>query len=166
LADRPFVPAGFAVPLVHFASGFVIKKLTPAYTAIDYTAVMSARAHIRRLLIRDSPDMWPRESLSLEEDRNDLIMHEREFDSRIAFAYTVLSPDESACLGCVYIDPSGVPSFDAEVTLWALTDEMDACLYAVIREWMKDWPFVDPAFPAFEIPMREWRKALDAAAHK
>lgn len=162
MAAGVFVPEGFPVPLTYVADGFVFKKLTPAFTAVDYAAVMSSREHIRRLLSCDMPDMWPRGDLTEDEDRDDLAMHEREFDSRIAFAYTVLSPDEKTCLGCVYIDPSGVPAYDAEVSLWALDDALDSRLFKTVKEWMKAWPFECPAFPAFEIPMREWRQALSA----
>jgi hypothetical protein len=160
--DRPFVPGGFVVPLAYTAGGFIIKKLTPEYTAIDYAAVMSGRGHIRKLLEHEDPGEWPRAELTLEEDREDLVMHEREFDLRIAFAYTVLSLDEQACLGCIYIDPSRHPDFDAEITLWTLSDRDDRGLYNVVRDWIKEWPFTRPAFPAFEIPMKEWQRALKA----
>lgn len=77
--------------------------------------------------------------------RNNLRAHQDEFLNRIAFAYTVMSLDESECLGCVYIDPSEKEQFDAEVYLWVRTSELqngsDELLYEAVKDWIKErWP--------------------------
>jgi hypothetical protein len=74
----------------------------------------------------------------------DLGWHQKEFELRRSFAYTVVTPDESEVLGCVYIDPSD--SHDARIKLWVRRSAWDAGLDPVlessVREWLATrWPF-------------------------
>ena len=64
----------------------------------DYDAVMSSVDHLRSTYSQDSGSDWPA-GLTLEEDLVDLGWHQREFTLRISFAYTMMAPDESRCLG-------------------------------------------------------------------
>ena len=88
-----------------------------------------------------------------------VVKHASEFDRREAFACCVVSPTGDTCLGCVYIDPSGQPRWDAAVTLWGLDEAITNELYAAVRQFVDDaFPFRNPAFPFFEIPPDEWKK--------
>jgi hypothetical protein len=74
----------------------------------------------------------------------DLGWHQKEFELRRSFAYTVVAPDESQVLGCVYVDPS--ETHDARVWLWvrksAWDDGLDPVLEAAVREWIATrWAF-------------------------
>jgi hypothetical protein len=76
----------------------------------------------------------------------DLGWHEKEFRIRRSFAYTVVAPDESQVLGCVYLNPSD--QYDARVKMWVRRDAweegLDPVLEAAVREWVaRDWPFAD-----------------------
>lgn len=74
----------------------------------------------------------------------DLGWHQKEFELRRSFAYTVVALDESEVLGCVYLYPS--ETHDAHVRLWvrksAWDDGLDPILEAAVREWIATrWPF-------------------------
>jgi len=74
----------------------------------------------------------------------DLGWHEHEFRIRRSFAYTVVAPDESQVLGCVYVYPS--ETHDARVRLWvrkrAWDEGLDPVLERSVREWVASrWPF-------------------------
>ena len=55
---------------------------------------------------------WPTEDLTFEQDLIDLGWHQKEFQMRSSFAYTVVNLDESQVLGCLYIEPSKKADFD------------------------------------------------------
>jgi hypothetical protein len=85
------------------------------------------------------------------EDEDDLARHEREIERHESFNYAVLDEDETALLGCVYVDPPGVeeaPGVDAVVS-WRVVDaavgtELNTTLGYVIPAWLEDaWPFRD-----------------------
>ena len=65
----------------------------------------------------------------------DLGWHQKEFALRRSFAYTVVAPDESRVLGCVYLNPS--ETHDVRVKLWvrndAYADGLDTLLEAAVR---------------------------------
>ena len=65
---------------------------------------------------------------------------------RSSFAYTVVSPDESEVIGCLYINPTKKGDYDARISMWIRTSMldkgMDAILYNSVKDWIeKDWPF-------------------------
>jgi hypothetical protein len=89
---------------------------------------------------RDDP--WS--ETTLEENLVDLGWHQKEFELRRSFAYTVVAPDESRVLGCVYLYPSD--EADVEVRMWvrreAWDDGLDPLLEQAVREWLAErWPF-------------------------
>ena len=74
----------------------------------------------------------------------DLGWHQKEFELRRSFAFTVVAPDESEVLGCVYLYPS--ETHDVRVSLWvtgsAFADGLDPVLEAAVRDWVAAcWPF-------------------------
>jgi hypothetical protein len=81
---------------------------------------------------------------TVRENLVDLGWHEREFTLRRSFAYTVVAPDETQVLGCVYLDPS--ETHDVRVWMWvrqsAWEDGLDALLEEAVRAWVAaEWPF-------------------------
>lgn len=125
----------------------------------DYDAVMTSVDHLRGVFGPNSA--WPADNLTLEQDLIDLGWHQKEFQRRTSFAYTVMNPDESECLGCVYIDPCPKMDYDAEVYLWvrksAFNKGLDPILFSTIKAWIeKEWPFQNVAYPGREISWEEW----------
>ena len=105
-----FVPDEFTVPREHGNDQLHLKILSPSYAHKDYEAVMETQERLRKF----SRHGWPREGFTIDENITDLERHEREFDNREAFAYTVVTPDGSRVLGCIYINPGHTNSEDAD----------------------------------------------------
>jgi len=143
-------PPSAPIPATIHTDRLLLRPLRVIDVARDYDAVMSDPAALRRW----SQASWPADDFTLEENRADLERHEREHRDRVAFTFTVLSPDASRCLGCVYIQPlrpevlPHVPSshWPAQVAFWVRTAEvksdLDRQLLATLRGWLAtDWKF-------------------------
>ena len=148
--SRPLVPDGFEVPLRLECAGFTLRPLTVDDVVRDYDAVMTS---VDRLVGAPDGSGWPR-GLTLADDLVDLGWHQREFTLRHSFAFTVVTPDDTTCLGCVYLYPrDGAPVGDAvDVHLWVRTSEagtgLDGRLEAAVRTWVREaWPFADVRYP-------------------
>ncbi|MHB8638030.1 MAG: GNAT family N-acetyltransferase [Fimbriimonadaceae bacterium] len=158
-APLPFVPLNFSVPETLETSEFRLRMLTVNDVVKDYDAVMSSVDHCKTIW----PGLgWP-EGLTLEQNLIDLGWHQREFQTRRSFAYTVVNPAESVILGCVYIEPTKRCGYDATVYLWARQSELSGGLedrlYRAVREWLRShWPFSSPAFPGRDIAWDAWRE--------
>ena len=153
----PLVPIEFAVPPLLETPEFRLRMLTVNDVVKDYDAVMTSAQHLRAVF----GGAWP-EGLTLEQNLVDLGWHQKEFQTRRSFAYTVVSPDESRVLGCVYINPSRKPAYDAEVGLWARASELSSGLedrlFDAVRHWLEiSWPFTRVAYPGRDIPWEIWR---------
>ena len=130
------VPEGFAVPARLEHERFRLRMLSVDDVVKDFDAIC------------DRVD-WQGEPRSpfvetVRENLVDLGWHEKEFQIRRSFAYTMVAPDESQVLGCVYIDPSD--THDARVWMWvrrsAWEDGLDPVLESAVRDWIaRDWPF-------------------------
>jgi len=137
-----FHPAGAPVPEVMRTARALLRPLRTTDVDLDYDAVMSSAAELRRC--RGSE--WPRDGFTLEENLADLERHEREHIERKAFTYTVLNPEGTRCLGCVYIVPvwaeaahmCGAAACAACVGFWVRASEiehdLDKHLLAVLLE--------------------------------
>ena len=155
------VPPDFKVPLRLEGDGFHLRMLTVNDLVKDYDAVMSSAARLKGLMRPGST--WP-DGLTLEDDLIDLGWHQREFRLRRSFCYTMMSPDESICLGCCYIYPSEKSSFDAKAFWWvrtsALADGFEEGLGGALRKWLSSvWPLKRVAFPGRDISWEEWQSA-------
>ena len=154
------VPDGFVVPKVLEHPRFRLRMLSVNDLVKDYDAVMSSVEHLRTTFSRESGGSWP-EGLTIEDDLVDLGWHQREFMRRSSFAYTVMTPDEGRCLGCVYIMPTRRRGHDCKVEMWVRADELanglDEELYSAVRSWVAGvWPFSNPAFPGRAISFEDW----------
>jgi hypothetical protein len=75
-----------------------------------------------------------------------------------------MSLDERQLLGCVYVFPTHMAGFDAEVTMWVRQSELasglDEFLWQTVRSWVeREWPFQHvgyPGYPGWEISWAEW----------
>lgn len=153
----PFVAEDFDVPEVLETSEFRLRMLTVNDLIKDYDAVMSSVEHLKAVWPGSG---WP-EGLTLEEDLIDLGWHQKEFKNRTSFAYTLVTPDESKVIGCIYIDPTQARGYDSEVYLWVRTSELegglDGRLFNTVKRWLADdWPFKNTAYPGREIDWKVW----------
>lgn len=153
------LPSEFVTPAGLETDEFRLRMLTIHDLVKDYEAVMTSREHLQGIFGPKSS--WPRADLSLEQDLIDLGWHQKEFQNRTSFAYTVMSLDESCCLGCVYLYPTAPVDYDAQVILWVrqseLSNGLEARLMAAVKEWIaQDWPFAKVAFPGRDISWAEW----------
>jgi len=128
-----------------------LEPLAPRHTERDHAAFYPSR---ERLRVEMQWGGWPRDGMSLEDNREDLARHWSEFEHREAYAYTVLTPDTETCVGCIYINPippqvalpEGTPKPIATLTFW-VTDEVleegyERHLLEHLFEWFEDeWPY-------------------------
>ncbi|WP_404286002.1 N-acetyltransferase [Glutamicibacter arilaitensis] len=112
---------------------FLLRPLTADDAALDYAAVMETRESLRLW----EQDSWPADDFTVEENRQDLIDHERYHHERRAYTYTMLDPAETECLGCVYVYPPGA-AFLAKSTVSAVGPGKWADLQAVIYFWVRE----------------------------
>ena len=154
----PFVPPEFAVPEKLETDEFRLRMLTVNDVVKDYDAVMSSIDHCKTIW---PGGKWP-DDLTLEQNLIDLGWHQKEFQMRRSFAYTVVNLSESVVLGCVYIDPTRRRGHDAVVFLWARQSELagglEDRLYTTVKDWIReDWPFTRVAFPGRDMTWEAWR---------
>jgi hypothetical protein len=157
------------MPPARFATGdFVLRPITVADAELDYAAVMESRALLR--LWQQST--WPADDFTVEDNRADLEQMEQRHAAGVAFGYTMVSPDESACLGCVYVfahdarflaaaDIAAVTDaawdrIDAAVYFWVRASQLpiglDRSLLDHLRRWFTDdWGFDDVVFVTSEL---------------
>lgn len=167
---NPLVPVDFIVPDTLECENFRLRMLTVNDVVKDYDAVMSSSVDLQTMF--PTWGGWPK-GLTLEQDLIDLGWHQREFQTRSSFTYTVVSLDEKQVIGCVYILPFymsdfaiGLPkknngNFDAVIYMWVrssiLEEGMDKILFDTVSAWIKEsWPFKKVAYPGREITWKEW----------
>jgi RimJ/RimL family protein N-acetyltransferase len=141
LIPRRLVPDDFAVPeqLVH--ERFKLRMLAVTDVVRDFAAIN------QRARPDGTPDPWS--ETTFLENLADLGWHEVEFKIRRSFAYTVVRPDESEVIGCVYFNPPERDEHDVDVKMWvtrqAWEEGLDAELERAVREWVeREWPFQRP----------------------
>ncbi len=158
----PFVPIDFVAPEGLETSEYRLRMLTIHDVVKDFDAVISSIDHCQTVWPGGS---WP-QGLTIEQNLIDLGWHQKEFQTRRSFAYTVVNLSESMVLGCVYVEPTRKRGYDAEVYLWARQSELagglEARLYAVVKDWIAAaWPFESVAFPGRDVAWEHWRAIPD-----
>ncbi len=157
--SRPIVPKNFVVPGRLASEAFRLRMLTVDDLVKDFDAIIASRTTLPAMMPPGDP--WP-EGVTLAENLIDLGWHQREFTLRHSFAFTMMTPDESQCLGCCYIEPSDRQGYEVMASYWVRGDRLSGGLEASVgqafRDWLKrDWPFQEIAFPGRDIPWNKWR---------
>ncbi len=152
------VPDSFQVPEKLETPEFIIRKLLFDDAKLDLEAVMSSIDIIKKTRGGD----WPTPDLNFKEDQIDLAWHQREFENRTSFAFTVMSKDEAECLGCLYLYPPGFRSeiskdASVDVSFWVTQKVYDQGLYTILYktldDWLKSaWPFEKIIYTNKELP--------------
>lgn len=158
MSSAPFVPADFTVPEKLETEEFRLRMLTIHDVVKDYDAVMSSVEHLKTIW---PGGRWP-DGLTLEQNLIDLGWHQKEFQTRRSFAYTVENPSGSKVVGCVYLEPTHKRGYDAVVYLWARQSELagglESRLHAAVKSWISEaWPFRSVAFPGRDIAWDAWK---------
>ena len=128
----PFTESTESVPVELRTEEFVLRPIVAEDTEMDYAAVMETREYLR--LWRQST--WPEDDFTVEANREDLIELEQRHAAHRAFTYTVLDPDGTRCLGCVYIYPTSA-TFLAKSTVTPVGDDEWADVDAVTFFWVR-----------------------------
>ena len=161
MSKTPFVPRDFNIPQQLETHRLRLRMLKVSDVVKDYDAVMSSEEHLLRTKPFGPGQKWPK-NLTLEQNLIDLGWHQKEFQIRSTFAYTVMNLDESQCLGCIYIEPTTKLGCQAKVYLWVRQSEvatdLDEHLFQSVKTWLAEhWPFKKVAYPGREISWEEWR---------
>lgn len=162
-SSYPFVNREFVIPQQLETDELRLRMLTVNDVVKDFDAVMSSAVHLKGIIWPDSE--WP-DGLTLEQNLIDLGWHQKDFQRRRSFAYTVVTLDETRVVGCVYIYPTRKRGYDAEVYLWAresaLGSPSDTRLFEAVDKWLAvEWPFENAAFPGREIDWDSWNAIQD-----
>jgi hypothetical protein len=153
LAPR-FYPPGTAVPEQMRTDEFLLRPLRTTDVELDYDAVLSSREMLRRW----GGGSWPSDDFPLEGNLSDLDEHQSEHEEGVAFTFTVMNPNQTECLGCVYLTPlqnmrrwlletaGEINDFTVVCRFWArqsrLADGLDGRLFTALRSWLNnDWAF-------------------------
>ena len=160
-----FIQNDFEVPEILETDRVRLRMLTIQDVLKDYEAVMTSIGHLQETRPFGPDHKWPTSGLTFEQDLIDLGWHQKEFQNRSSFAYTVMDREETRCLGCVYIYPSRHPAHDATIILWVRESEvkkgLDAHLFQMVKDWIQEvWPFQHPGYPGREIPWETWRSQI------
>jgi len=151
------------VPERHESTKFIFRPLKASDVALDYDAVISSNSMLRAWSQSD----WPKDGFLLEDNLEDLKWHESEHIEKIAFTYTILNPEETLCLGCIYIRPlseelvdlvtchsseSAGELYSASLRYWVReshsSTELSFDVLKAIDHWLEgEWHFGCLAFP-------------------
>jgi hypothetical protein len=141
------VPEGFAVPTRFETDDFVLEPLGAEHNQRDHAAWSTSIDHIRAThgFVGSS---WP-SPMTLDENLADLERHRREFDERVAFAYSVLDPETDDVIGCVYVNPArGEEGAVVRTSVRASHARLDSTLREAVVEWLRrEWPLTSVSTP-------------------
>lgn len=146
MASESFVPPDFDPPTSLTGDGFRLEPLGPQHNESDLAAWTSSIEHIRSTPGYPDGSWPPAGGMTPERNREDLVRHAADFESRRGFTFTVLDPDGGEVIGCVYIypAPSGDERHDVTVQSWVRADraDLDAALADAVADWLAaDWPW-------------------------
>lgn len=156
------VPKNLEIPETIETDRFRLRMLTVNDVVKDYDAVMTSIKHLQKTKPFGPDHKWPTKNLTFKQNLIDLGWHQKEFQRRTSFAFTVMSLDENECFGCVYIYPSSNSEYDAEIVMWVRQSEVENSLdehfFGAVKQWIKDkWPFMKPGYPGRAIDWETWK---------
>lgn len=135
---------------------FLLRPIVAADAESDYAAVMESREYLRIW----EGSAWPEDDFTVEANRDDMVKMEQRHLENYAYGYTMQTPDESSCLGCVYVMPADAKGYKdvvahevgamawadcrATVAFWVrqsrLADGLDGRLLDELMRWFaEDW---------------------------
>ncbi|QFZ21793.1 GNAT family N-acetyltransferase [Saccharothrix syringae] len=145
-----WLPADFAHPTrVDLDADHHLRPIRESDVDVDYPAVMGSRERLWSLY--GEAWGWPPATMTPEQDREDLARHEREQEAHESFNYALFNADETALLGCVYIDPLEDRGDDALISWWVVDEhvgtDLERALDEFVPKWIAEvWPFTSPRY--------------------
>ena len=132
----------------------------PSAATVSQTVPVTPAMYCRGLMPK-SVVMAPSATMTHEQDRVDLARHEDEIARHASFNYALFDTDETALLGCVYIDPPEKEGADAEISWWVVDEcvgtDLEEALDELIPRWIAEsWPFARPRFVGRDLSWPEW----------
>ncbi len=137
---KSLVPDTFVVPEILELDNCILLPLKVDYSLLDYAAVMDN-------VDENGNALYPNHTLY--QNTVDLGYHQKEFQKKASFTYTILNKDRNECLGCIYIYPCDDSQYDVEVDMWIRNKykENEKDIMERVKEWIRDiWPFKNPKF--------------------
>ncbi|HEY7042219.1 MAG TPA: GNAT family N-acetyltransferase [Nocardioidaceae bacterium] len=155
-----WLPADFVHPRwVDLPFGHHLRPIRESDVDLDMIAVMGSQARLWDIYGRAWG--WPPATMTYEQDREDLARHAAEMETHESFNYALFDADETALLGCVYIDPPEKPGADTEISWWVVDEcvdtDVEAGLDAEVPRWIaSSWPFERPRYVGRDLSWDEW----------
>lgn len=149
---------GISPPAGIKSDQFVIRPVLASDVELDYEAVMASRKNLRLW----EQDTWPEDDFTVQDNLADLVKMEDRHNDGYAFGYTIMNPDETQCLGCIYVMPPEAKMYDdavvvpvgstqwsdveATVYFWVRTSRLaegfDRTILDALRQWFDEqWNF-------------------------
>jgi hypothetical protein len=144
---------------VDVADGYHLRPIRAADVDLDYPAVMGSRDRLWSIF--GEAWGWPPATMTYEQDLEDLARHEGEIEAHQSFNYALFNADETALLGCVYVDPPEKTGADAEVSWWVIDrytgTDLERTLDEFVPRWINDsWPFERPRYVGRDLSWQDW----------
>ncbi len=142
------------------ATGHHLRPIHPDDTPLDMIAVMGSRE--RLWSIYGKAWGWPTETMSAEADREDLARHADEMTRNESFNFALFDADETALLGCVYVDPpERIGGADAEISWWVIDSlhrgPVEEALDDFVPRWIDAvWPLSNPRYVGRDLTWEAW----------
>lgn len=157
----PWLPIDFRAPQrVELPSlPYHLRPIHPDDTPLDMIAVMGSQE--RLWSIYGTAWGWPPTTMTAEEDREDLARHADEMTRNESFNYALFDAEESALLGCVYIDPPDRIGADAEISWWVIDElvggRVEDALDLFVPTWISAaWPLTSPRYVGRDLSWDDW----------
>jgi 4-amino-4-deoxy-L-arabinose transferase-like glycosyltransferase len=155
-----WLAADFSYPtVVAVGDGYHLRPIRAADVDLDYPAVMGSQPRLWSIF---GPAWeWPSDSMTYQQDREDLACHEAEIAARESFNYALLDDAETELLGCVYIDPPEKQGADADISWWVVDGQvgtgLERALDALVPRWIAAaWPFTHPRYVGRDLSWARW----------
>ncbi|MCD4532832.1 GNAT family N-acetyltransferase [Nocardioides sp. cx-169] len=158
--ENPWLPPDFVHPThVEIPTGHHLRPIRAEDVDLDMVAVMSSRE--RLWSIYGAAWGWPPAAMTHEQDREDLARHAAEMQTHESFNYALFDADETALLGCVYIDPPEKVGADAEISWWVIDacvgTEVHTALNSFVPQWVAtSWPLERPRYVGRDLTWKQW----------
>lgn len=103
---KPIVEDDFGIPQLLELPLCDLIPLTIDHAELDYAAVMDN-------LDDKGKSLYPKHTLN--QNKVDLGYHQKEFQKKASFTYTILNKSHDECWGCLYMYPCDDRSYDVEI---------------------------------------------------
>ena len=148
-------------------TGHHLRPVKSSDVDLHMRAVMESRERLWSIYGRAW--QWPPQTLTIEQDREQLARRETDTDQHCSFTYALFDLGETELLGCVHIDPG--PAVSWWVVDWLVDSPIERALNEVIPTWIAaHWPCDGPnldavaSVPELLDPVGMVLRAEDAAA--